>query len=74
MDQLALGSIGIWLGVFSAIMFTACLYFTLSYFEHLKKGDDRLTKQSKLFAVLTLFLALGAPGFYQLYIFSQMMS
>ncbi|KAB2331336.1 hypothetical protein [Bacillus mesophilum] len=74
MDQLALGSIGIWLGVFSAIMFTACLYFILTYFEHLKKSDDRLTKQSKLFAVITLFLALGAPGFYQLYIFSQMMS
>ena len=75
MDQLAFtGSIGIWLGIFSAIMLTACLYFTLTYFEYLKQGDDRLIKQSKLFAVITLFLALGVPGFYQLYLFNQMVS
>jgi hypothetical protein len=75
MDQLALtGSIGVWLGIFSAFMLTVCLYFTLTYFEHLKQGDDRLIKQSKLFAVITLFLALGIPGFYLLYLFNQMMS
>jgi hypothetical protein len=74
MDQLAFtGSIGIWLGIFSAFMLTVCLYFSLTYFEHLKQGDDRLIKQSKLFAVITLFIALGVPGFYQLYLFSQMM-
>lgn len=75
MGQLAFtGSIGIWLAIFSAIMFTACLYFTLTYFEYLKQGDDRLIKQSKLFAVITLFLALGVPVFYQLYLLNQMMS
>ncbi|WP_456278915.1 hypothetical protein [Bacillus sp. AK128] len=74
MEQLAFtGSIGIWLIIISAIKLTACLYFTLTYFEHLKHGEDRLIKQSKLFAVITLFLALGVPGFYQLYLFNQMM-
>jgi len=74
MEQIAfLGSIGIWLGIFTAIMLTTCLYFTLTYFEQLKLGDDRLIKQSKLFAVITLFLALGVPGFFQLNSFSQMM-
>ncbi|MCM3584853.1 hypothetical protein M3182_03720 [Mesobacillus maritimus] len=74
MEQLALtGSIGIWIGIFSALLLAACLYFTLTYFEHLKQGDERLIKQSKLFAVISLFLALGVPGFYQLYLFNQMM-
>lgn len=74
MDQLAFtGLIGIWLVIFSAIMLTACLYFTLTYFGHLKQGDDRQIKQSKIFAVITLFLALGVPGFYQLYLINKMM-
>lgn len=74
MDQLAfMGSLGIWLGIFSAVMLTACLYFTLTYFEHLKSGAEREKKQSKLFAVITLFLALGVPAFFQLFLFNQMM-
>ncbi|WP_053362378.1 hypothetical protein [Bacillus sp. FJAT-27251] len=74
MEQLALtGSIGIWIGIFTAFMLTASLYFTLTYFEHLKQGDDRSMKQSKVCAAITLFLALVVPGFYQLYLFNQMM-
>jgi hypothetical protein len=75
MNQLAsMGSMGIWLGIFSACMFTVCLYFTLTYFEHLKHGDDRLIRQSKLFAVISLILALMVPALYQLYLFEQMMN
>lgn len=59
MGQLA--STEVWLLMFSAIMFSLCLYFTLTYFEHLKQGDDRARKQSKLFAVSTLFLAMVVP-------------
>lgn len=66
------GSIGIWLGILSAFMFASCLYFTLTYFKYLKQGDERLIKQTKLFAVITLFLALVVPSFYQLYILNQM--
>lgn len=59
MDQLAFtASIGRWFGLFSAVMLTACLYFTLTYFEYLKQEDVRLIKQSKFFATITLFLAL----------------
>ncbi|WP_332646071.1 hypothetical protein [Lysinibacillus sp. 54212] len=75
MEQLAFsGSIGIWIGIFSAFMFTVCLYFSLTYFEHLKNGDHRLIRQSKLFAVISLVLALMVPAFYQLYVFNEMMS
>ena len=68
------GQIGIWLGIFSAFMMTVCLYFSLTYFEHLKYGDDRLIRQSKLFAVISLVLALMVPAFYQLYMFNEMMN
>ena len=74
MDQLAsTGEMGIWLGIFSALMFVVCLYFALTYFEHLKHGENRLIKQSKIVAVISLMLALMVPAFYQLYLYSQMM-
>lgn len=60
-------------GIFTVLMLSACLYFTLTYFEHLKQDDKRLIKQSKLFAVITLFLALGVPAIYQLYIYYLIM-
>ena len=62
------------MGIFTVLMLAVCLYFTLTYFEHLKQGDKRLIKQSKLFAVVTLFLALGVPAIYQIYIYYLMMS
>ena len=61
------------MGIFTVLMLAVCLYFTLTYFEHLKQGDKRLIKQSKLFAVITLFLALGVPAIYQIYIYYLMM-
>lgn len=60
--------IGNSMGIFSVLMLSTCLYFILTYFEHLKQDNKRLIKQSKLFAILTLFLALGAPTIYQMYI------
>ena len=75
MDHLVFpGVIDICLGLFTVLMLAGCLYFTLTYFEHLKQDDDRLIKRSRLFAVVTLFLALGVPGFYQLYTFIRIMS
>lgn len=75
MNQIAsMGSVGIWIGIFSAIMLSFCLYFTLTYFEHLKHGDDRLIKQAKMGAVITLVLALLVPAFFQLFLFNQMMN
>ena len=66
--------IGSSMGIFTVLMLAVCLYFTLTYFEYLKQGDKRLTKQSKLFAVITLFLALGVPAIYRIYIYYLTMS
>lgn len=62
------------MGIFTVLMLAVCLYFVLTYFEHLKQGDRRLIKQSKLFAVITLFLALGVPAIYRIYIYYLTMS
>ena len=59
--------------IFTVLMLSACLYFILTYFEHLKQDNKSKVKQSKLFAVITLFLALGVPAIYQLYIYYLMM-
>lgn len=61
------------MGIVTALMLTACLYFILTYFEQLKQDDKRLIKQSKLFAVISLFLAFGIPAIYQLSINILMM-
>ncbi|HWL23796.1 MAG TPA: hypothetical protein VNR38_08610 [Ureibacillus sp.] len=75
MDQLAsFGTMGIWVGIFSSIMFVLCLYFFLTYFEHLKHDDDEQIRNSKFLAVVTLALALIVPAFYQLFLFNQMMN
>ena len=58
-------------GIFTVLMLSACLYFILTYFE--QRDDKRKMKQSKLFAVVTLFLALGVPAIYQLYIYYLIM-
>ena len=66
------GTNAIWVGIVAAVFFGTCLYFSLTYFEQLKKGDEQLIKQSKLFAVASLLLALIIPAVYQLYVFNQM--
>lgn len=68
------GTTAIWIGLFSTVFFVACLYFSLTYFEHLRKENEQLIKQSKFFAVISLLLALTIPLIYQLYIFNQMMN
>lgn len=73
MDEFnSLGMNVIWVGVVSTLFFGTCLYFSLTYFEHLKKGDEQLVKLSKWLAVGSLILALLIPGIYQLYVFNQM--
>jgi len=52
------------IAIFTVLMLSFCLYFILTYFEYLKKDDKRLIKQSKLLAVITLFLAFGVPAIY----------
>ncbi len=66
-----LGTGVIWVGLVVTMFFGACLYFSLTYFEQLKKEDDNF-RQSKWFAVISLVLALAVPAVYQLYVFNQM--
>ncbi|WP_050182290.1 hypothetical protein [Domibacillus robiginosus] len=46
----------------AGMLFTAlivlCCYFTLTFFEYLRKDDERIIKQSKIGAVICIALAL----------------
>ncbi|MFS0576967.1 hypothetical protein AB1K83_15105 [Sporosarcina sp. 179-K 3D1 HS] len=64
---------GLWPSLLSVIMFGLCIYFTLSFFQHLKSGDDRLINQSKLAAVIFLVLALLIPALFGVSFYNPMM-
>lgn len=55
-----------WIGVISVLLLTFCFYFTLTFIEELKKGDERIIKQSKISAIICLGLALIIPIVYNL--------
>ena len=61
-----------WLNILSAVFVIACLYFTLSFFQHLKMEDQRLAQQSKIAAVVSLAVALLIPAIYGVYVYSKM--
>ena len=73
MSSLGFFGLGNWLTILPVILFIACFYFTLTFFENLRKGDDRLAKQSKLTATICLALASLIPAIYSLSIYFQMM-
>jgi hypothetical protein len=50
-----------WLGIISIVFIIFCFYFTLSFIENLHKGDERITRQSKLAAIICLGFALLIP-------------
>lgn len=55
-----------WIGILSSILIILCFYFTLSFIENLRTGDERVIKQSKISAVVCLTLALLLPMAYSL--------
>lgn len=55
-----------WLGIISFVFIMFCFYFTLLFIENLHKGDERITKQSKLAAIICLGLAFFIPVLYVL--------
>ncbi|WP_400195323.1 hypothetical protein [Lysinibacillus telephonicus] len=64
MENLTLIETGNWFSIISKLLIVSCLYFTLTFFQYLKEGDERLIKQSKAAAVVCLGLALLIPGIY----------
>ncbi|MEK4628618.1 MAG: hypothetical protein ABS944_10965 [Solibacillus sp.] len=56
------------------IFYALCLYFTLSFFQQLKDGDSKRIKQTKLFAVLSLIIALATPTVVSFITMRQMMN
>lgn len=53
-----------WAQVISVLLIIFSFYFTLTFFENLHKGDKRITKQSKLAAIVCFGLALLIPVLY----------
>ncbi|MFC5588157.1 hypothetical protein ACFPRA_04640 [Sporosarcina soli] len=73
MDNLNFMGTGNWLGILSLILIVLCFYFSLSFFQYLKLGDERLIKQSKFAAVFFLALSLLIPAIFNFYVYYQMM-
>ena len=73
MNDMSMFGVGNWIGIFSTVLLIICFYFTLTFFQNVKSGDERLMKQAKLAAVICLALALLFPAFYNFYLVNQMM-
>ncbi len=74
MDNLSFVHTGNWVNIVASLIIVLCFYFTLTFFQHLKEGDERLIKQSKAAAVICLALALLIPIIYNFYFVSKMMN
>lgn len=55
MGNMNLLGVGNLLGILSTILIVFCFYFSLTFFQYIKIGDERLIKQSK-FAAVFVFL------------------
>ena len=55
-----LGLLGeeIWVGILFTLLIVLCFYFTLTFFEYLRKDDERVIKQSKIASIICITLAL----------------
>lgn len=72
MSNLEIVNTGSWIGLLTPILMIACFYFTLTFFESLRKEDERVKKQSKLAATICLALALLIPAVYNIYMYILM--
>ncbi|EGA90932.1 hypothetical protein GPDM_02280 [Planococcus donghaensis MPA1U2] len=73
MSEFGLFGTGNLLGILSTTLLIASIYFTFTFFEHLKSGENRLRKQSKIAALICLTGALMIPAFYSIYVNYEMM-
>ncbi|WP_442600085.1 hypothetical protein [Neobacillus sp. D3-1R] len=65
--------VGNWIGILTTCLIILCFYFTLTFFEQLRKGEERIIKQSKIAATICFTLAFIIPAIYKYYIYQQMM-
>lgn len=71
-DAGLLGS-GHWIGILSIVLLIGGIYFTFTFFEYLKDGEQRLKKQAKWAALICIAAALLVPAFHQLYLYNEIM-
>ena len=55
---------GIWANILFTLIIVLCFYFTLTFFEYLRNGDERMIKQSKIGAVICMALSLVIATIY----------
>ncbi|WHX28006.1 hypothetical protein QNH47_09210 [Virgibacillus halodenitrificans] len=53
--------IATWVNVIVVISLIICFYFTLTFFENLPKGDERVSKQLKVAAMICFGIAFLLP-------------
>ncbi|ANU28312.1 hypothetical protein [Planococcus versutus] len=73
MSNLGMFGTGNWLGILSTTLLIFSIYFTFTFFEHLKSGEHRLRERSKIAALICIAGALLIPAFYHFYIYNEMM-
>ena len=67
-----LGTTNIIFGLLVAVFYVLCFYFTLTYFQSLKKTDERVTNQMKFAAVICLAVALLLPAILNAFLITEM--
>lgn len=76
MESLTYWNTGFFTTILTFIATIFCFYFTLSFFEHLKSGNENLMKKAKRAAVVSLAITLAIPALntlYNLFLMNQFM-
>ena len=58
MSRMEVTKEGIGLSIILILFIVLCFYFTVTFFEALCKGDQRIIKQSKFAAIICMAIAL----------------
>jgi hypothetical protein len=58
MSRMEVSREGIGISIILILLIVLCFYFTLTFFESLRKGDERIIKQSKFAAIICMAIAL----------------
>jgi hypothetical protein len=58
MSRMEVSREGIGMSIILILFIVLCFYFTLTFFEALHKGDERIIKQSKFAAIICMSIAL----------------